>query len=204
VIKSISKKFPEAIISIDTFRSSIAKAAVEAGARMVNDISGGTLDKKMFGMIASLNVPYVLMHTRGTPKDMKNQTNYENLIKDIIDFFHEKIFQLHALGVKDIVADPGLGFAKTVDQNFQILHHLGQFQVLERPIMVGISRKSMIWKTLNTNPEGALNGTTALNAVALLNGASILRVHDAQEAKEVIHLIQKMNLAGKKSTYEET
>ncbi|MBI1770222.1 MAG: dihydropteroate synthase [Bacteroidetes bacterium] len=193
-IKSIVKNFPEAIISVDTFRSSVVKEAVEVGAAMVNDISGGALDEKMFSTIAALKVPYILMHMRGTPQTMTQQTTYDNLIKDVVDYFHSKIFQLQTLGVKDIVIDPGFGFAKTAEQNFEILNELSQFQILGKPILVGLSRKSTIWKTLKTNPEEALNGTTVLNTVALLNGASILRVHDVREAKETITLLQQMDL----------
>ena len=193
-IKLIVKNFPETVISIDTFRSQIATEAVEAGAVMVNDISGGGLDEKMFSTIASLRVPYILMHMRGTPQTMAHQTTYDNLIKEIIDYLHSKIFQLQNLGVKDIIIDPGFGFAKSIEQNFELLNNLNQFQVLSKLILVGLSRKSMIWKTLKTNPEEALNGTTALNVVALMKGASILRVHDVREAKEAILLTTKMDL----------
>jgi dihydropteroate synthase len=192
-IKSIIKNFPEAVISIDTFRSSVAVEAVEAGAAIVNDISGGELDEKMFSTIASLQVPYILMHTRGTPQTMTHLTKYDNLIKDLLDYFHSKIFQLQLLGVKDIIIDPGFGFAKTVDQNFEILNKLDQFQILGKPILAGISRKSMIWKPLKVNPDKALNGTTALNAIALLKGVSILRVHDVREANETTTLIHRIN-----------
>jgi len=192
-IESIVKNFPEAIISIDTFRSDIVKRAVGAGATIVNDVSGGELDQKMFSTVASLGVPYILMHMRGTPQTMTEQTNYDNLIKEIIDFFHLKIFQLQNLGVKDIIIDPGLGFAKTVEQNFELLNRLEQFQILSKPILVGLSRKSMIWKTLKSDAEHALNGTTALNTIALMKAASILRVHDVREAKETILLLNKMS-----------
>jgi dihydropteroate synthase len=188
VINSIVKKFPEAIISIDTFRAEVARASVEAGASMINDVSGGELDEKMFPTVASLQVPYVLMHMRGTPQTMTQQTSYDNLIKEMIDYFHNKIFLLQNMGVKDIVIDPGFGFAKTVEQNFEILNKLEQFQILGKLILVGLSRKSMIWKTLKSNAEEALNGTTVLNTIALMKSASILRVHDVREAKEVIEL----------------
>lgn len=190
-IKLIVKKFPDTLISVDTFRSSVAEEAVDAGAAMVNDISGGTLDKKMFSTVASLNVPYILMHLKGTPQTMTQETTYDNLIKDIIDYFHSKIFQLQNLGIKDIIIDPGFGFAKTADQNFELLNKLDYFRILGKPILAGLSRKSMIWKTLKSNPEGALNGTTALHSIALMKGASILRVHDVREAKETILLSQK-------------
>src|SRR5437879_2054095 len=167
-IKLIVKIFPEAVISIDTFRSQIAREAVEAGAVIVNDISGGGLDEKMFSTVTSLRVPYILMHMRGTPQTMTQQTNYDNLIRDIVDYFHSNIFQLQSFGMKDIIIDPGFGFAKSIEQNFELLSNLNQFQVLSKPLLVGLSRKSMIWKTLKTNPEEALNGTTALNVVALM------------------------------------
>jgi len=192
-IQSIVKHFPEVIISIDTFRSEVAKQAVNEGACMINDISGGQLDPIMFETVASLNVPYILMHSRGTPQTMIKLNEYENLIKDIVGYFHQKIFQLQHLGVKDIIIDPGFGFAKNIEQNFQLLKDLDHFQILGKPILAGLSRKSMIWKTLKTNPEDALNGTTSLNTVALLKGASILRVHDVKEAVEVAKLMELVN-----------
>lgn len=186
------KKFPDCIISVDTFRSTIAKLAVEAGAGLINDISGGSLDKKMPEVVASLNVPYILMHMQGTPQSMTSQTNYENLLKEMINYFHQKIYAFQALGIKDIIIDPGFGFAKTIDQNFELLKKLDYLKVLEKPMLVGLSRKSTIWKTLSIKPEEALNGTTALNTVALLKGASILRVHDVKEAMEVVKLIKAL------------
>jgi len=192
VIKSITKKFPAAFVSIDTFRSTVANQAVDAGAAMVNDVSAGSLDDQMFSTVASLKVPYVLMHMRGNPQTMTKQTDYDNLIKDITTFFHQKLFLLHNLGVKDILIDPGFGFAKTAEQNFELLKNLEHFQIFGKPILAGLSRKSMIWKTLNTSPENALNGTTVLNTLAIQKGASILRVHDVREAKEAILLTQKM------------
>jgi len=191
-IQLIKKNFPQCIISIDTFRSSIAIKAVEAGASIINDISGGEQDSRMFKTVVSLDVPYILMHMRGTPCTMTTLTVYSNLLKDITDDFQSKIQQLHQLGAKDIIIDPGFGFAKTAEQSFELLHHLDYFKILGQPILAGISRKSMIWKTLNTTTEGALNGTTALNTVALLKGASILRVHDVKEAVECIDLIEKV------------
>ena len=191
-IQLITKHFPQCIISIDTFRSSIAIKSVEAGASIINDISGGEQDPRMFKTVVSLKVPYILMHMRGTPQTMTTQTAYSNLLKDITDYFHAKIHQLHQLGAKDIIIDPGFGFAKTADQSFELLHHLDYFKILGHPILAGISRKSMIWKTLNTTTEGALNGTTALNTVALLKGASILRVHEVKEAVECINLLEKV------------
>jgi dihydropteroate synthase len=192
-IESIVKYFPGVIVSIDTFRSAVAKRAVDAGASMVNDISGGQLDLAMFDTIAAMNVPYILMHMRGSPRTMTKQTNYENLLKDVIDYFHQKVYKLQQLGCKDIIIDPGFGFAKTAEQNFELLSALGHIRILGKPILVGLSRKSMIWRILKTGPEGAMNGTTVLNTIALLKGASILRVHDVREAKEVIALIGKLD-----------
>ena len=189
VVQSLSKYFPEAIISVDTFRSEVARHAINEGACIVNDISGGRLDSLMVETVAALGVPYILMHSRGTPQNMTQLTEYENLIKDVVDYFHQKVSNLQKAGVKDIIIDPGFGFAKNIEQNFQLLKHLGHFQILGNPLLVGLSRKSMVWKTLKANPENALNGTTALNTIALLKGASILRVHDVKEAVETIKLI---------------
>lgn len=191
-IQAIITEFPQAIISVDTFRSVIAKRAVQEGALIVNDISAGELDAKMFETVAALKVPYIAMHMRGTPQTMKGLTNYDNLVKEIINYFLEKVNRLNALGVNDIIIDPGFGFAKTIDQNFELLAHLDHFKNLNRPILAGLSRKSMIWKTLGITADDALNGTTALNAVALLKGASILRVHDVKEAVDVIKLNAKL------------
>ncbi|GAB1445530.1 MAG: dihydropteroate synthase [Cyclobacteriaceae bacterium] len=188
MIKAIMKIFPESILSIDTFRSEVAKQAIDAGALMVNDVSGGAFDDKMFGLIKKYRVPYILMHMKGTPQTMKSMATYENLIKEMIDYFHPKIHQLHQLGVADIMIDPGFGFAKTINQNFELLKHLDHFKIFEKPIVVGLSRKSMIWKTLATDPENALNGTTVLNTIALLKGADILRIHDVKEAVEAVKL----------------
>jgi dihydropteroate synthase len=187
-IKLISKNFPQVLLSIDTFRSEVAKAALQQGAHMINDISGGEQDPEMLNLVASLDIPYVVMHMRGNSKTMNQLTQYGNLMKDIVDFFHRKIYQLNALGIKDIIIDPGFGFAKTIEQNFTILNSLDYLKILNKPLLVGLSRKSMIWKTLATTPEYALNGTSSLNMIALLKGASILRVHDVQEASEVCRL----------------
>jgi dihydropteroate synthase len=192
-IDSIIKEFPSARISVDTFRASTAMAAVEAGAVMVNDVSGGELDQEMFATVARLQVPYVLMHMRGNPQTMTSQTSYLNLIKEIQDYFHLKIHTLTLAGVKDIIVDPGFGFAKTREQNFDVLKDMKVFQQQGRPILAGLSRKSLIWKTLGISANDALNGTTSLNSIALQNGASILRVHDVKEAKEVIDLYVAMN-----------
>lgn len=194
-IEAIVKNFPDTILSIDTFRSEVAGAAVHAGASMINDISGGNLDDGMFQTVARLGVPYIVMHMRGNPETMKDQTQYGNLTKDLIDYFHQKIHKLQALKIKDIMIDPGFGFAKTIDQNFSLLNSLEKFRILGRPILVGVSRKSMIWKTLAIEPAAALNGTTALNTIALLKGADILRVHDVKEAKEVIKLFTSLNVS---------
>jgi len=192
VIKSIVEKFSDVIVSIDTFRSAVAQQAVDVGAKMINDVSGGTLDEQMFLTVASLKVPYVLMHMRGNPQTMTHQTDYDNLVKDISDYFHAKLFQIHSLGIKDVIIDPGFGFAKTVEQNFELLKRFDHFQIFGKPILAGLSRKSMIWRTLGTDPENALNGTTVLNTFALQKDASILRTHDVKEAKEAIILTQKM------------
>ncbi len=191
-IRIIMNRFPNALISIDTFRSSVAHAAVHEGACMVNDISGGALDADMFETITKLKVPYILMHMRGNPKTMKTQTEYSNILKDMVDYFHAKVSQLNQLGVNDIIIDPGFGFSKTIEQNFELLNHLDHFKMMEKPLLVGLSRKSMIWKTLHAKPEDALNGTTSLNTVALMKGASILRVHDVKEAMETIKLVSSL------------
>ena len=193
-ISAILRRFPGTIISVDTFRSKVAEAAVDVGACMINDISGGGLDAAMFPTVARLKVPYVLMHMRGDPQTMKNLTEYGHLVKELIDYFHERIFSLREMELKDIIIDPGFGFSKTIEQNFSLLHNLEKFSILGKPILVGLSRKSMIWKTLELDPAGALNGTTALNAIALLKGADILRVHDVKEAREVIKLFMSLQV----------
>lgn len=187
-IEAILQRFPEAIISADTFRADVAKAAVEAGACVINDVSGGNLDDQMFQTVAKLRVPYILMHMRGTPETMKGLTHYDHLLNEIALELSKKCDELQQLGVKDIIIDPGFGFAKSIDQNYEILRNLGFFKRLKHPLLAGLSRKSMIYKTLDTLPEAALNGTTALNMAALMNGASILRVHDVKEANETIIL----------------
>lgn len=192
-IKLLAEKFPDIPLSIDTFRSSVARKAVEAGASIVNDVSGGEMDPTMMETVAGLGVPYILMHMRGTPGTMNNMTDYKDLVKEIMDYFHSKVQRLRNLGVKDILIDPGFGFAKTVDHNFELLQKLSHFQILGLPILVGLSRKSMIWRTLQIEPEEALNGTSALHMAALLQGASILRVHDVKAARECIQLFTKLN-----------
>lgn len=192
-IALIKEKFPQTIISIDTFRSKVAAKAVEVGAAIVNDISAGHLDEKMLETVAELKVPYIAMHMRGTPQNMKNKTCYSDLFKEVTIYFSELIHRCNVLGIKDVIIDPGFGFAKAVEQNFHLLNHLERLKILERPILVGLSRKSMIYRTLDLTAEQALNGTTALNTLALFKGASLLRVHDIKEAKEVVNLISELN-----------
>lgn len=194
VIKAIRKSLPEALISIDTFRAPVALAAVDSGAHIINDVSGGTLDADMFSTVARLKVPYILMHLRGTPQSMATLTQYEHLVKEMIDYFHEKLHQLTELKVADVLIDPGFGFAKNIKQNFELLSSLSAFRILGKPLLVGLSRKSMVWKTLNLKPEEALNGTTVLNTVALMQGASILRVHDVKPAIEAIKLLANIRI----------
>ena len=190
VIDLISKKIPGTILSIDTYRSNIAKRAIETGAHIINDISGGNLDPKMFETIATLKVPYIMMHMQGTPATMQQNPQYTDVVEDILDFFKVQIIKLNSLGVTDnIVLDPGFGFGKTVEHNFQILKSLQRFSETGFPVLAGLSRKSMVNKVIGTMPENALNGTTALNVLALLNGASILRVHDVKEAVQAIKLV---------------
>jgi dihydropteroate synthase len=188
-IKYLKKEMPNALISIDTFRAAVAEAAILEGAGMVNDISGGQLDEQMFATVAKYQVPYILMHSRGTPQTMTQLTNYDNLLLDILTYFHQKLALLRQHGIRDVVIDVGFGFAKTMAQNFELMKNLSYFQILNLPLMAGISRKSMIWKTLETTPAEALNGTTALNTWALLQGVSILRVHDVRPAVEVVKLL---------------
>src|SRR5450759_317761 len=198
-IKLISREFPEAIISVDTFRADIAReAVVECGANMINDISGGDADSEMFFTIENLNVPYILMHMKGNPSSMQNKPVYEDIVADILKWFGERIFKLNSSGVKDIIIDPGFGFGKTIDHNFELLRRLGDFSIAGLPVVVGISRKSMIWKTLDISADEALNGTTALNAIALFNGADILRVHDVKEAVQTVQLILRIRNSGNK------
>jgi dihydropteroate synthase len=191
-LQLILKNFPEAIISIDTFNSEVAKIAVEDGAAIINDISAGSLDPEMFETVAKLKVPYIMMHMRGTPQTMQEHTNYENLLKEILFYFSEKIAVARSLAINDIIIDPGFGFAKTIAQNFELLNKLELFHMLELPILTGVSRKSMIYKTLKNNAEDSLNGTTILNTIALTKGVNILRVHDVKEAVECVMLFDKM------------
>jgi len=192
-INIIVKKFPAAFISVDTFYSKVAAAAVDAGASIVNDISAGSIDKKIIETVAGLKVPYILMHMKGTPQTMQQNAVYENVTREVLDFFISKTFELKNAGILDIIIDPGFGFAKTIEHNFELLKNLSVFNMLEKPVMLGISRKSTIYKTLGITAEEALNGTTVLNTIGLLNGASILRVHDVKEAKEAVMLFSAMN-----------
>jgi dihydropteroate synthase len=188
----IKKLFPTVLLSIDTFRAEVARQAVESGADIINDISGGTMDNEMFSMVARLKVPYILTHMKGTPQDMIKHAVYENILLEMTDYFQERIAMLRGMGVNEIMIDPGFGFAKTIDQNYHLLKNLNYFKIFNLPILVGISRKSMIHKKLNIDPGEALNGTSALNTIALMNGADILRVHDVKEAKEVIKLFKSV------------
>lgn len=188
VIESIIKQFPESKISIDTFNAKVAKYAVEAGAMMVNDIGGGTLDETMFETVAKLEVPYICMHIKGTPQTMQQQTNYVNVVEDVKDYFVDKIEAGKQLGLNQMILDIGFCFAKTPEQNFELVKHLNQFTVLQKPLLLGVSRKSSIYKTLGITAQEALNGTTVLNTIGILNGANILRVHDVREAVEIIEL----------------
>ncbi|MEZ4936436.1 MAG: dihydropteroate synthase [Crocinitomicaceae bacterium] len=192
VLTEIVYHFPELTISIDTFRSEIARFAIGEGASLINDISGGSLDERMFETIADLNVPYVLMHMKGTPQSMREMTDYKDILKEIYQYFDKKLNHLEEIGVEDVILDLGYGFAKTLDQNYFLLNHQNYFESLNRPILTGISRKSMIYKLLDSTPEQALNGTSVLNFKALENGANILRVHDVREAKEVIKIFEKL------------
>ena len=190
VVDSILKNFPETLLSIDTFNSKAAEICIESGAAIINDISAGSLDAKMMETIARLQVPFIMMHMKGTPQTMKELAHYDDLVKEVLFYFSEKVFQARQLGINDLIVDPGFGFAKTVAQNFELLHKFELFQFLELPILAGISRKSMIYKTLGTTAENALNGTSVLNTVALGKGANILRVHDVKEAVECVKLYE--------------
>lgn len=192
VIELLVKEFPEIIISVDTFRSKIAKETITSGAAMINDISGGNMDANMFKTIADLQVPYIIMHMLGTPQNMQNNPIYNNVTQEIISFFAEKIFKLHQLKVNDILIDVGFGFGKTIEHNFELLKNLSLFKNLDAPILVGVSRKSMLYKTLNSSAKEALNATTSANTIALLNGATILRVHDVKEAVEAIKIVEQI------------
>ena len=191
-IEAIHKNFPQAILSIDTVRSEVARQAVAAGASIVNDISAGNFDDKLLETVADLQVPYILMHLKGKPETMQHKPVYENIVLEMVDFFQEKLEKINALGIRDVVIDMGFGFGKTLEHNYEILRQLQDFQLFDLPILVGISRKSMIYKYLNIKPEDALNGTTALHTFALLKGCQILRVHDVKEAVEVVKLVEML------------
>jgi len=190
LIELIQKKFPEAFISVDTYHATVAKKAVEAGASIVNDISGGMMDKDMLLTVGRLHVPYICMHMQGTPETMQQNTVYENVTREVLDFFIHQTEECRLKNIHDVIIDPGFGFGKTIAHNFQLLKELSAFTMLERPIIAGLSRKATIYKTLNITAEEALNGTTVLNTIALLNGANILRVHDVKEAVETITLFE--------------
>ena len=194
-LELIRKHQPSAIVSVDTFRADVAKMCVEEyGASIINDISAGQMDKDMFPTIARLGIPYIIMHMKGTPQDMQANPHYDNLLKEVFYYFSEKVQRLRDIGVKDILLDPGFGFAfgKTLEHNYELMNHLEEFSLFEVPLLIGVSRKSMIYKLLDTTPEEALNGTTALNTIALLKGANILRVHDVKAAREAVTIVEKM------------
>ncbi|RVT73400.1 dihydropteroate synthase [Flavobacterium sufflavum] len=193
VVQLLIKHFPGILISIDTFRSEVAKACIENGAAIINDISAGNLDDKMLEVIAKYQVPYIMMHMRGTPETMQTMTEYEDVVKEVLFYFSEKISQARSLGINDLIVDPGFGFAKTIAQNYEVMQKLELFHSLELPILIGISRKSMIHKTLGITADEALNGTTFLNTIALTKGAHILRVHDVKAAVECVKLYEKLN-----------
>ncbi|QEE49936.1 dihydropteroate synthase [Flavobacterium alkalisoli] len=187
-VELILKHFPEAIISADTFRAAVAKAAIEAGAAIVNDIAAGGLDDKMMQTVGELKVPYIMMHMRGTPQTMTKLTDYEDIVKEMLLYFSQKTAEARSFGIDDIIIDPGFGFAKTLQQNYEVLNKMELFKMTEFPILAGVSRKSMIYKLLGVTPQEALNGTTVLNTIALSKGANILRVHDVKEAVEAVKI----------------
>ena len=189
VIHELVKRYPDLILSIDTFRANVAKACVQAGVHLINDISGGSLDEDMFATVARLQVPYILMHMRGTPENMQTLTEYDDIAIDVATALGEKVAALRALGVKDIILDPGFGFSKTIEQNYELLHRVDELHYFGLPILGGISRKSMIYKKLGITPEEALTGTIALNTLLLAKGVQLLRVHDVKEAKQLVDLL---------------
>ncbi|MDP4184542.1 MAG: dihydropteroate synthase [Bacteroidota bacterium] len=192
-VQLIKKHIPGAMISIDTWRAEVARRVItECGSCIINDISGGTMDEKMFETVATLQVPYILMHIKGTPQTMQNAPSYKDITGEVIQFLSEKVSRLHQLGVHDVILDPGFGFGKTIEHNYELMNHLDSFDVFQLPLLVGISRKSMIFRLLETTPEGSLNGTTVLNSLALLGGANILRVHDVKEASEAVKIVEKL------------
>ena len=193
IVDLLVQRFPNILISIDTFRSQVAEACIQKGAALINDISAGKLDDAMLSVVAKYNLPYIMMHMRGTPQTMSTLTQYEDVVKEVLLYFSERIAVARSLGVNDLIVDPGFGFAKTLEQNYEVLQKMELFQQLKLPVLVGISRKSMIYKTLNNNASESLNGTTTLNTISLLKGANILRVHDVKEAVECVTLFNKMN-----------
>lgn len=192
VMTLLLREFPEIIISVDTFRSKVAKESIQLGAAIINDISGGNIDDKMFEIVAKLQVPYVLMHMLGTPQNMQKNPVYEDATKEIISFFAAQLFKLHQLKLNDVIIDVGFGFGKTIAHNFEILKNLELFKSLDAPILAGVSRKSMLYKTLGVSAQEALNATTSANTIALLNGANILRVHDVKEAVEAVKIVEQV------------
>lgn len=193
IVDLLVKHFPDILLSIDTFRASVAEKAIQSGAVIINDISAGSLDQNMFSTVARLQVPYIMMHMKGTPQTMQTLTQYQNICKEMRYYFSEKVAQARQLGINDLIIDPGFGFAKTTEQNFEVLQKLELFQTLNLPLLAGISRKSMIYKTLEITPQESLNGTSILNTIALQKGAKILRVHDVKEAVQCIELVQKVS-----------
>ena len=192
-LELVNNKFPETIISIDTFRSKVAETCLNSGASIINDISAGEMDKKMMKIVGKYKVPYIMMHMKGSPQNMIRKTNYNDMLKEIIKYFSKKINQAVSYKINDMIIDPGFGFAKDLKQNYNLLSNMNLLKILDKPIMVGISRKSMIYKSLKTSAKESLNGTTVLNTVSLIKGASILRVHDVKEASECIKLISALN-----------
>mgnify|MGYP000458694527 FL=1 len=193
IVELLVQQFPQILISIDTFRSEVAEACILKGAALINDIAAGKLDDTMLNTVAKYNVPYIMMHMRGNPQTMQSLTEYQDVVKEMILYFSERIAAARSLGINDLIIDPGFGFAKTVEQNYEVLQKMELFQQLDLPILAGISRKSMIYKVLNCNASESLNGTTVLNTVSLLKGANILRVHDVKEAVECVTLFNAIN-----------
>ena len=198
-LKILNAHYPEAVVSVDTFRADVARKCVEDyGVAIINDISGGELDPAMFGTVAGLNVPYIMMHMQGTPQNMQKHPHYDNVLKEVFLYFAQKVQQLRDMGMKDIILDPGFGFGKTVEHNYELLAHLEEFRIFELPLLVGVSRKSMIYRLLGNTPQDALNGTTVLDTICLLKGADILRVHDVREAVETVKIVEAMRRNGDK------
>lgn len=192
-LQPLLQHYPDVVVSVDTFRSSVARQCVEKyGVAMINDISGGELDERMFDTVAQLRVPYIMMHMRGTPQTMQQQTDYEDVTADLLKYFSQKLERLFRLGVNDVILDPGFGFSKTLTQNYELMRHLSDFRIFGLPLLVGVSRKSMIYKLLGITPEESLNGSTVLHTYALLHGADILRVHDVRAAREAIQIVQQL------------